>query len=115
MLNRIEIISTINDTINDLRGTFAFPREDSRLKNRLKEEKLPLEEEVLNLDIKITLEEALQMVVEDMNRFGINAKENDWKYMQIPLFTRLKKNGQDNEDIYEDDVETPRKMKLTKM
>lgn len=75
------------------------------MKNRLKEEKLPLEEEVLNLDIKTAVEEALQMVVEDMNRFGINAKENDWKYMQIPLFTRLKKNGQDDKDIDEDDVE----------
>lgn len=87
MLNRIERIKT-TDTINNLRGTFTFPREDKRLKTRLIKENLPREEEILNLDIKSTVKKALQNVIEDMKHLGINEKENDWKYMQVGTVNR---------------------------
>lgn len=101
MLNRIERIKATIDTVNDLRGTFTFPREEKRLKNILKKDNLPSEEEILDLDIKATVEEALQNVIDDMKPFGINAKENDWKYMQVSLIKR-KQNFKDNEEIDEE-------------
>ncbi|CAG9768534.1 unnamed protein product [Ceutorhynchus assimilis] len=107
MLNRIERIKTTIDTINDLRGTFTFPREEKRLKDRLMKENLPREDEILNLDIKAIIEEALQNVIEDMRYFGLNAKENDWKFMQVPLIKRKQNIGvtQENVNMNEDDVE----------
>nr|CAI5842637.1 unnamed protein product [Callosobruchus analis] len=108
LLQRIDRIKTINDTLSDLSDIFVFLREANK---REREFYTPTLDELLNLDIEQVIMNCLSQAILTAKELGIEPTDEDWKNIKLlPRFETVTKKVsteyyQDSEENSEEEID----------